>query len=169
MGKRAEQRWRWWRRMSKSSQWQETGNIKMHLLHMLKDVALHFLLSWDNAECADEFLLSVNPPVSNNQNLIQTVTACFSWWCYPLTELVSSTSDFINVLAAPCLSGVYPHSISETRDKYQHLPFICQGLWLDRESSYWMSPSPIGNGPRSHMRYVTRVTEVTMFPVCAGA
>lgn len=69
------------------------------------------------------------------KNLIRTKAGWFSWQCYPLTEVVSSTPDFINVLPAPRLSRVYPHRISDTRDKYQHPPFICQGLRLDRKKN----------------------------------
>lgn len=69
--------------------------------------------------------------------------------------LVSSSPDFINVLAAVCLSRVYPFGISETRDKYQHPPFICQGLRQDRNLPYWMSPSTKGSLPHCRMRYVT--------------
>ena len=53
--------------------------------------------------------------------------------------------------------------------QYQHPRFICQGLRLDRNPPHWMSPSPIGNGPHSRMRYVTWAAEVTTFPVCGGA
>lgn len=60
------------------------------------------------------------PPVSNNLHSNPN---------YPLPEVVSSTADILSIVH---LSARHPFSTSETQDKYQHPPFICQGLQPDR-------------------------------------
>lgn len=59
-------------------------------------------------------------PVSNNLNSNPN---------YPLSEVVTSTA---NILSIVHLSALHPFNISETQDKYQHPPLICQGLQPDR-------------------------------------
>lgn len=148
---------------------QKPGSIQMQLWHVEKMPHCVWYWSQTMLSVLMRFCSALTHLRQTIKNLIRTITACFFWRCYPLTEPVSSTPQFINVLAAPCLSRVYPRCISESRDKYQHPPFICQGLRLDRKPLYWMSPSSVGSGPHSRMRYVTWATEVAMFPVCEGA
>lgn len=83
-----------------------------------------------------------------------------------LPEVVSSTAD---VLATVHLSALHPFSISETRDKYQHPPFICQGLQPDRNPLSLNVTIPHKKQSHSQMRYVTWTTEVAMLPVCGRA
>lgn len=137
---------------------------------MLNEPTLHLVLSWDNAECADGILLSVNPPVSNNQKSNRDCNSPLL-----LTMLSTYRACQFHFRLHQCLSCsllIASASTQYQRDQGQISTPTCylsQGLRLDREFLHWMSPSPTENGPHSRVRYVTQVTEVGVFPVCAGA
>lgn len=80
------------------------------------------------------------------KNLIQTVTLSTYRACQSLPQC----SSMSHLLLAYQECG-----ISETSDKYQHPPFICQGLQLDRNPPSLNVTIPIGSSPHSRMRYVT--------------
>lgn len=134
-----------------------------------KDAALCLVLKSDNSERADAFLLGVNSPAPNNQKsnpdhnslllltMLSTYRACqfhsTVHQCLSSSLLITSVSSLYQWEQGQISTPTF--YLSRTR--------------IDRKPLYWMSPSSVGSGPHSRMRYVTWATEVAMFPVCEGA